>query len=207
MSAGSRAPRAARRAPGGQKGSGPGAPPQEVRIIGGQWRRSRLPVADRPGLRPTPSRVRETLFNWLGQDLPGWHCLDAFGGSGALGFEAASRGAARVLVVERDPALAASLRASRERLHAEAVQVLCADALAVLRAQPAASLDLVFLDPPFGAGLLGPSLEAAARALRPGGFVHAESPQPLTELPAGLSPWREARAGQVHHQLLRRNVE
>jgi 16S rRNA G966 N2-methylase RsmD len=112
-----------------------------------------------------------------------------------------------VLVVERDPALAASLRASRERLHAEAVQVLCADALAVLRAQPAASLDLVFLDPPFGAGLLGPSLEAAARALRPGGFVHAESPQPLTELPAGLSPWREARAGQVHHQLLRRNVE
>lgn len=188
--------------------SGAGAPaPHEVRIIGGQWRRSRLPVADRPGLRPTPSRVRETLFNWLGQELPGWQCLDAFGGSGALGFEAASRGATRVLVVEQDPVLAASLRASRERLKAEAVQVLCADGLSVLRAQPPASLDLVFLDPPFGGSLLGPALEAAAGALRPGGFVHIESPQPLTELPPGLAPWRQARAGQVHHYLLRRNID
>jgi 16S rRNA (guanine966-N2)-methyltransferase len=181
--------------------------PHEVRIIGGQWRRSRLPVADRPGLRPTPARVRETLFNWLGQELSGWQCLDAFAGSGALGFEAASRGAARVLIVERDATLAASLRASRERLHAEAVQVLCAEGLAVLRAQPAASLDLVFLDPPFGSALLTPALEAAAQAVRPGGFVHVESPQPLANPPAGLSPWREARAGQVHHALLRRNVE
>lgn len=204
MSAGSRAPRAARRAPGVPKGPGPGAP-QEVRIIGGQWRRSRLPVADRPGLRPTPARVRETLFNWLGQELDGWQCLDAFGGSGALGFEAASRGAVLVRIVERDAGLAASLRASRERLHAETVQVLCADGLAVLRAQPAASLDLVFLDPPFGTGLLGAALEAAALALRPGGFVHVESPQPLTELPPGLVAWRAARAGQVHHALLRRS--
>ena len=179
--------------------------PHEVRIIGGLWRRSRLPVADRPGLRPTPARVRETLFNWLGQDLTGWHCLDAFGGSGALGFEAASRGASQVLVVEREPALAASLRASRERLHAQALQVLCADGLATLRAQPAASLDLVFLDPPFDGALLGPALEAAAVALRPGGFVHAESAQPLAGLPAGLLPWRAARAGRVHHVLLRRN--
>ena len=184
-----------------------GSAPHEVRIIGGQWRRSRLPVADRPGLRPTPARVRETLFNWLGQDLTGWQCLDAFGGSGALGFEAASRGAARVLVVEQDPALAASLRASRERLQAQAVQVQCADALAVLRAQPAASLDLVLLDPPFGSELLGPALEAAARIVRPGGFVHAESPRPLASLPAGLEPWRQARAGQVHHVLLRRNTD
>ena len=181
--------------------------PHEVRIIGGQWRRSRLPVADRPGLRPTPSRVRETLFNWLGQELSGWHCLDAFGGSGALGFEAASRGAARVLIVERDPALAASLRASRERLHAETVQILCGDGLAALRAQPAASLDLVFLDPPFDNGPLASALQAATPALRPGGFVHAESPVPLTEWPPGLLPWREARAGQVHHVLLRRNTD
>jgi 16S rRNA (guanine(966)-N(2))-methyltransferase RsmD len=178
-----------------------------VRIIGGQWRRSLLPVADRPGLRPTPARVRETLFNWLGQELSGLQCLDAFGGSGALGFEAASRGAAGVLIVERDPGLAASLRASRERLHAQAVQVMCADGLAVLRAQPPASLDLVFLDPPFGGDQLGPALEAAALALRPGGFVHAESPQPLAGLPPGLALWRQARAGQVHHVLLRRNVE
>ena len=179
----------------------------EVRIIGGQWRRSRLPVADRPGLRPTPARVRETLFNWLGQDLSGWQCLDAFGGSGALGFEAASRGAARVLIAESDPALATSLRATRERLRAETVQVQCADGLAVLRAQPAASLDLVLLDPPFGGSLLAPALELAAVALRPGGFVHAESPRPLTTLSPGLSPWRQGQAGQVHHVLLRRNIE
>ena len=80
-----------------------------VRIIGGQWKRSKLPVADHPGLRPTPDRVRETLFNWLGQDLTGWRVLDAFAGSGALGFEAASRGAAEVLLLERDAALVRSL--------------------------------------------------------------------------------------------------
>ena len=84
--------------------------PHEVRIIGGALQRSKLPVPDKPGLRPTPQRVRETLFNWLGQDLSGWACLDAFAGSGALGFEAASRGAASVVMLERDPELAASLR-------------------------------------------------------------------------------------------------
>jgi 16S rRNA (guanine966-N2)-methyltransferase len=82
-----------------------------VRIIGGQWKRTRLPVADKPGLRPTPDRVRETLFNWLGQDLEGWRCVDAFAGTGALGLEAASRGAAQVLLVEQDPELVATLRA------------------------------------------------------------------------------------------------
>ncbi len=181
--------------------------PSEVHLIGGQWRRSRLPVADRPGLRPTPARVRETLFNWLGQDLTGWQVLDAFGGSGALGFEAASRGAARVLIVERDPVLAASLRAVRERLRAETVEVACADGLVVLQAQPAASLDLVLLDPPFAAGaaLLPAALEAAVRVLRSGGFVHAESAQPLTAWPQGLVMHRQARAGQVHHHLLRRS--
>src|SRR5438045_9743994 len=93
-------------------------PPHEVRIIGGVWRRSKLPVADSPGLRPTPDRVRETLFNWLGQDLSGWRCLDAFAGSGALGFEAASRGAAEVLLVERDPRIGRSLRESQQRSQA-----------------------------------------------------------------------------------------
>ena len=89
--------------------------PQEVRIIGGQWRRTRLPVADRPGLRPTPDRVRETLFNWLGQDLGGWQVIDVFAGTGALGFEAASRGAAEVLMVEQDAALVASLRGLKDK--------------------------------------------------------------------------------------------
>ena len=88
----------------------------EVRIIGGQWKRSRLPVADRAGLRPTPDRVRETLFNWLGQDLEGWRCIDAFAGAGALGFEAASRGAAKVWMIERDAALVGSLKRVQERL-------------------------------------------------------------------------------------------
>jgi 16S rRNA (guanine(966)-N(2))-methyltransferase RsmD len=182
--------------------------PSEVHLIGGQWRRSRLPVADRPGLRPTPARVRETLYNWLGQDLAGWQVLDAFGGSGALGFEAASRGAARVLIVERDPVLAATLRAVRARLRAEAVvDIVCADGVTLLQEQAAASLDLVLLDPPFSssATLMPAALKAAAGVLRPGGFVHAEAPQPLTAWPEGLVVHRQARAGQVHHHLLRRS--
>src|SRR3954465_3725451 len=109
------------------------SPPHEVRIIGGHWKRTRLDVPDRPGLRPTPDRVRETLFNWLGQDLTGWRCIDAYAGSGALGFEAASRGGASVLLIERAPRLVRSLRASRERLGAGAVSVEPADALAWLR--------------------------------------------------------------------------
>src|SRR6476659_1690841 len=90
------------------------APPHEVRIIGGQWKRTRLPVADKPGLRPTLDRVRETLFNWLGQDLEGWRCLDAFAGTGALGFEAASRGALRVVLLERDAQLVHALQATQQ---------------------------------------------------------------------------------------------
>src|SRR5258706_13162008 len=105
-------------------------PPHEVRIIGGQWKRSKLPVADAPGLRPTPDRVRETLFNWLGNDLSGWRCLDAFAGSGALGFEAASRGAAAVLLIERDPRLARCLRESQQRLNATAIRGEAAERLA-----------------------------------------------------------------------------
>ena len=112
----------------------PGGLRHEVRIVGGQWRRSLLPVADRPGLRPTPDRVRETLFNWLGQDLTGWRVLDAFAGSGALGFEAASRGAAEALLVEQDPGLVRSLSASRERLKATQLRVQRGDGLAALRA-------------------------------------------------------------------------
>src|SRR6476659_5188320 len=95
----------------------------EVRIIGGRFKRSKLPVLDKPGLRPTPDRVRETLFNWLGQDLSGWRCLDAFAGSGALGLEAASRGAAQVTLVEQDPQLVAQLRAVLARLDAQGVEV------------------------------------------------------------------------------------
>jgi 16S rRNA (guanine(966)-N(2))-methyltransferase RsmD len=161
-------------------------------------------VADAPGLRPTPDRVRETLFNWLGQDLTGWHCLDAFAGTGALGFEAASRGAARVLLVERDRRLAENLRQVKQRLQAQAVEVVFAPAQTVFAGMALGSLDLVFLDPPYGQGLLGPALEAAARVVRPGGWVYAEDAQPLGALPAVWALHRQGRAGMVHHHLLQR---
>ncbi len=182
-------------------------PPQEVRILGGQWKRSKLPVADRPGLRPTPSRVRETLFNWLGQNLSGWRVLDAFAGSGALGFEAASRGAREVLLVEQDPALVASLQAARTRLKAETLRVQRGDALAALRAAAGQSLDLVFLDPPFDApDLFDPALRAARAAVGAEGFVYLEAPHPWTEealAALGLTLYRHGRAGAVAFHLLR----
>jgi 16S rRNA (guanine966-N2)-methyltransferase len=178
--------------------------PHEVRLIGGQWKRSKLPVADRPGLRPTPDRVRETLFNWLGQDLRGWRVLDAFAGSGALGFEAASRGAAEVLLLERDAALVVSLELSRQRLGATALRVQRADALAWLASAPAGGFDLVLLDPPFDAGLAVQAARLAAALLAEGGFLYVESAEPLAEPPAGLLPHRASRAGAVSFQLFRR---
>ncbi len=184
-----------------------GQPAGEVRIIGGLWRRSKLPVAERPGLRPTPDRVRETLFNWLGQDLTGWRCVDAFAGTGALGLEAASRGAKEVTLVEQDAALVAQLKKLREQLKAEAVQVQRGDGIAALRAWPAASADLVFLDPPFDANLFEPAVQAAARAVAPGGYVYLEAPTAWTEeqlAPLGLTLYRHLKAGAVHAHLLQR---
>ena len=178
--------------------------PNEVRIIGGLWKRSRLPVADRPGLRPTPARVRETLFNWLGPSLDGWRCLDAFAGTGALGFEAASRGAAAVLLLERDPVLVASLDASRRRLDAGNVRVERSDAVQWMARAAPASFELVLLDPPFDASLTVPAIVAARRIVAPGGFVYVEAGEPVsadTAGAAGLEPWRHGRAGAVHFQL------
>src|ERR1700712_3451520 len=175
----------------------------EVRIIGGTWKRSKLPVSDTPGLRPTPDRVRETLFNWLGQDLSGWRCLDAFAGSGALGFEAASRGADLVVLLERDRRLAASLTDTKTRLKAEALRVEAVDALAWLARCAPASFELVFIDPPFDSELVQPALAASARLVVPQGFIYVEAGQPLgAELPAGLRMHRQGRAGAVHFHLL-----
>lgn len=180
----------------------------EVRIIGGQWKRTRLPVAQRPGLRPTPDRVRETVFNWLGQDLSGWHCLDAFAGTGALGLEAASRGAASVLLVEQDAGLVAQLHQHQQRLQANTVRVQRGDALAALRQAGGQSLDLVLLDPPFDATVLFvPALQAAAAALAPQGFIYLEAPSAWTQeqlAPLGLALHRHLRAGAVHAHLLQR---
>jgi 16S rRNA (guanine966-N2)-methyltransferase len=173
----------------------------EVRLIGGLYKRRKLPVADRPGLRPTPDRVRETLFNWLGQDLTGWRVLDAFAGSGALGFEAASRGAAEVQLLEQDGVLVPGLRAVREKLGASVVQVERAEALRWMQACAPQRFELVLLDPPFDAGLGPAAAAAAARLAVPGGFVYLEGPQPLAEPPAGLSLHRSLRAGAVHAQL------
>ena len=191
------APRTAVRAPA--KGAG------EVRIIGGQWKRTRLPVLDKPGLRPTPDRVRETLFNWLGQDLTGWRCLDAFAGTGALGFEAASRGAASVLLVEGDAALAAQLETLRQRLQTSAVRVQRGDGVAALRQCAPASMHLLLIDPPFGGELFAPALQAAAQAVAPDGFIYLEAPAAWTQEqfgPLGLALHRHLKAGAVHAHLL-----
>jgi 16S rRNA (guanine(966)-N(2))-methyltransferase RsmD len=182
-------------------------PPREVRIIGGQWKRSKLPVADAPGLRPTPDRVRETLFNWLGQDLSGWRCLDAFAGSGALGFEAASRGASEVLLLERERRLARSLVETKERLKADTVRVENTDALAWMARCAAASFELVFIDPPFESETIVPALDAALRVVVEGGYIYLEAAHALPPRAAeerGLRVHRQSRAGAVHFHLLQR---
>ena len=205
---------AAPAAPAGKKPTGKDKPAAaapkgagEIRIIGGAWKRTRLPVAQRPGLRPTPDRVRETLFNWLGQDLSGWRCLDAFAGTGALGFEAASRGAASVQLVESDAALVAQLHTLQQRLQATAMRVQRGDGVAALKQAAPASLDLVLLDPPFDSDFFTPALQAAAQAVAADGFVYLEAPRAWNdeELAAwGLAVYRHLKAGAVHAHLLRR---
>jgi 16S rRNA (guanine966-N2)-methyltransferase len=178
----------------------------EVRIIGGMWRRTKLKVADKPGLRPTPDRVRETVFNWLGQDLSGLRCLDAFAGTGVLGFEAASRGAASVQLVELNSALVDDLKKTQIQLQASAVQVLRGDGVAALRQAAPASLDVVFIDPPFDAPLFEPALGACARAVAPEGLVYLEAPTRWTDellSPMGLVVHRYLKAGAVHAHLLK----
>ncbi len=179
----------------------------ELRIIGGQWKRSKLKVLDKPGLRPTPDRVRETLFNWLGQDLRGWQVLDAFAGTGALGLEAASRGATAVTLLEQDAALVAQLQAQVQRLQGAAavVRVLRGDGVAALGRVAAHSLHLVLLDPPFDAGLFESALRGAQRALAPKGFVYLEASSVWGDeqlAPLGFRLQRHLKAGAVHAHLL-----
>lgn len=191
------------RSPSGSAGR---SRPNQVRIIGGAWKRTLLPVADRPGLRPTPDRVRETLFNWLGQDLTGWRCVDAFAGSGALGLEAASRGAADVLLVEAEAVLVDQLRALVKKLDASNVRVQRGNALSVLAALPPGGAELVFLDPPFDAGLFDKALAAARPAVTAEGFIYLEAPEAWDAAalaPYGLELHRHMKAGAVHGHLLR----
>jgi 16S rRNA (guanine966-N2)-methyltransferase len=176
-----------------------------VRIIGGDYRRRVLRFPDSEGLRPTPDRVRETVFNWLGQELDGWHCLDLFAGSGALGFEAASRGAERVVMVEQAPKALAALRENHEMLQKPAAMtIIRADALQYL-ASTNAKFDLIFLDPPFKKGWIARLEPLLPGVLNEDAAIYVEAENPIES----LGDWRtvrHGRAGEVHYHLLRRDT-
>jgi 16S rRNA (guanine(966)-N(2))-methyltransferase RsmD len=176
-----------------------------LRVIGGKYRSRVLRVPDRPGLRPTPDRVRETLFNWLGQDLSGLACLDLYAGSGALGFEAASRGAARVVLVETDRTVLAELERSRAALDAVQVTIVSSEAADFL-ARERGKFDVVFVDPPFRQNAVTATLALLPARLQPGARVYVESEAPV-EVPAPWTELKRARAGQVSYQLLRWEID
>jgi len=179
-----------------------------VRIIGGSLRRSRLDVPDAPGLRPTPDRVRETLFNWLAPVIEGARCLDLFAGTGALGIEALSRGAGRVDFIERDPRLAQALRQNLERLRQTDAAVRCADALQTLGEAPPDAYDVVFVDPPFTETLWQPAVMALEGNgwLRAGALVYLEMPAAAQiGVPETWNLHRESAAGAVRYALYRRS--
>ncbi len=177
---------------------------RELRIIGGRWRSRRLSFLDLPGLRPTPDRVRETLYNWLQFELPGRHVLDLFAGSGALGFEALSRGAASLTLIERDARQAGCLREIASKLGAEHCLIASADSQRWLRdaVAPEAGYGLILLDPPFHQDLPNKILSQLAEKgwLTPGVWVYVETEQaPETlRLPEGFTLHRQTQAGLVH---------
>ncbi len=182
-----------------------------LRIIGGQWRSRQLPVADLPGLRPTTDRVRETLFNWLQNDIPGARCVDLFAGSGALGFEAASRGCATVVMLEVQAQAAKLLADNIQTLAADNIELLRQDALQWIQQQPAEIYDIVFIDPPFDSDLL----QQACMLLEQQGclsehaciYLEADSQRGLPELPPNWHLVKSKKAGQVGYYLIRRNYE
>ncbi|WP_198118598.1 16S rRNA (guanine(966)-N(2))-methyltransferase RsmD [Massilia rhizosphaerae] len=203
-------------------------PPQQVRIIGGTWKRTPLPVLDALGLRPTPDRVRETVFNWINHQMAGdWDradCLDLFAGSGALGFEAASRGARAVTMIDAVGPVVRQLELIKDKLKADNVRILRADALAAARdfVQRGQRFDVIFLDPPYQQDFLVQALPLCAQLLNEGGLVYAESGERLPfattddaadadadvgdDVPAWLQPWqlvRADKAGMVHYHLLK----
>lgn len=188
----------------------------QVRIIGGIWKRTPLPVLDALGLRPTPDRVRETVFNWINHQLPGdWSdasVLDLFAGSGALGFEAASRGAASVTMIDNHGPAVRQLEANRDKLKADNIAILRADALTLARdlAARGQRYDVIFLDPPYQQELLAKSLPLCPALLKEGGLVYAEAEAPLSTegdaAPEWLAGWeivRSDKAGMVYFHLLK----
>jgi 16S rRNA (guanine966-N2)-methyltransferase len=178
----------------------------KYRIIGGRWRGKKIAIADAEGLRPTPDRVRETLFNWLAKPVTNAACLDLFAGSGALGIEALSRGASSVVFVEKNRRALSHLEKQLDELEVDA-GVVCADAMDFLQKQPQ-KFDIVFLDPPYQGELLEPSMRLleAKNWLRSDALIYVENParEPLPDFPAGWVLWRESKAGQVGYYLFRR---
>ena len=184
----------------------PRARTHRVRIIGGEWRSRPIGFPDEAGVRPTPDRVRETLFNWLGQDLTGKRCLDLFAGSGALGFEALSRGASEVVMVERSHPVSRALRENAARLGARGFRLVVGDALHFLADPGAGWFDVIFVDPPYASGLVGNVLPKLEGVLAPRGVVYVESNAAVEP----DWPWRvrsRGRAGAVHYHLLERGDE
>lgn len=176
-----------------------------IRITGGEWRSRLVNVAEAPGLRPTPDRVRVTLFNWLGQDLAGLRCLDLFAGSGILGFEAASRGAAGVTQIEQDQRVFAALRQNADALGADRLELVRADALKFVASAAAQGrrYDVMFLDPPYRQGWLERIAPHLAGLAQPGMRIYAEAESAV----AALGDWRavkRGKAGQVFYHLLER---
>ena len=183
-------------------------PGGEVRVIAGEWRSRRIAFPEVPGLRPTPDRVRETLFNWLGHDLEGFRCLDLYAGSGALGFEAHSRGASQVFMVENNPVVVRALEANAARFSASRLKIVRADALEFLRrsanggAVGETRFDVVFIDPPFDQGVPDEVLSLLPPLLATGGLVYMEAGVQAV-VPQSWKTEKQGKAGQVHFQLMR----
>ncbi|ENY8012564.1 16S rRNA (guanine(966)-N(2))-methyltransferase RsmD [Vibrio fluvialis] len=186
------------------------APSGQVRIISGLWRGRKLPVHDAEGLRPTTDRVKETLFNWLAQDIPHARCLDLFAGSGGLGFESASRQADKVTMLEMNPQAFAQLKTNIAALKASNIEAVNTDTLAYLK-QPGQAYDVVFIDPPFRQGLLQETVQLLERngwlAANAMIYIESEKELPLTELPESWQLYREKLAGQVCYRLFERTSE
>jgi 16S rRNA (guanine966-N2)-methyltransferase len=185
--------------------------PGRLRIVAGKWRSRLLPIANQRGLRPTSARVRETLFNWLSTEILGSHCLDPFAGTGALGFEALSRGAATVTMIEKSPKVADILRNSAALLEADNVRIECADAMSLLKRRADKRYDIVFLDPPFADDLV----EECCHLLQSNGwladraaiYIEQDKSRPLTELPAGWQVTKNKKAGNVRFSLAHVNEQ
>ena len=173
----------------------------KVRVIGGKWRGRVISFSNSIALRPTPNRVRETVFNWLGQDMGGKVCLDLFAGSGAMGIEAASRGSEHVVMVESDRKVYSVLQSGLQKLETDQIELLMFDALKFIKSDQRL-FDVIFLDPPYQLGLLPKILELLPSHLTKDGLIYLEAGDPF-EPNENWSVWRRSQAGRVHYQLLK----